>query len=98
MATEDVLRRMRADDVPAVMEVQEPTSVAGLSGVFPQDAHPFPREVLAGRWREEIDDPAIECFVIERAGAVAGFAALAGGIGAPVRQTTLPRWTGVAAR
>ena len=25
-------------------------------------------------------------------------AALAGGIGAPVRQTTLPRWTGVAAR
>jgi diacylglycerol kinase family enzyme len=25
-------------------------------------------------------------------------AALAGGIGAPIRQTTLPRWTGVAAR
>jgi RimJ/RimL family protein N-acetyltransferase len=78
MAIEDVLRRMRADDVPAVMEVQEPTSVAGLSGVFPQHAHPFPREVLAERWREEIDDPAIECFVIERAGAVAGFAALGG--------------------
>ena len=33
-----------------------------------------------------------------RAGSPAGQAALVGGIGAPVRQTTLPRWTGVAAR
>ena len=77
MAIEGVLRRMRPDDVPAVMEVQEPTSVAGLSEVFPQDTHPFPREVLAERWREEIDDPGIACFVIQRAGVVAGFAALA---------------------
>lgn len=76
MATADVLRRMRADDVPAVMAVQEPTSVAGLAAVFPQDTHPFPREALARRWYEEIDDPRIECFVIERAGVVAGFAAL----------------------
>lgn len=45
---------MRADDVPAVMAVQEPASIAGLSGVFPQDAFPFPREVLADRWRAEI--------------------------------------------
>ena len=78
MATEGVLRRMHRDDVPAVMDVLEPASVAGLSGVFPQDVHPFPREVLAERWRHEIDDPALECFVIERAGAVAGFAALDG--------------------
>ena len=78
MAIEGVLRRMLVDDVPAVMEVQEPASVAGLSGVFPQDVHPFPREVLAQRWREEIADPALECFVIERAGSVAGFAALDG--------------------
>jgi RimJ/RimL family protein N-acetyltransferase len=78
MATGGVLRAMRHEDVPAVMEVQEPTSVAGLSEVFPQDSHPFPREVLAERWHQEIDDPAIECFVVERAGAVAGFAALDG--------------------
>ena len=78
MATEGVLRRMHRDDVPAVMEVQEPASVAGLSGVFPQDVHPFPRGVLAERWRQEIDDPALECFVIERAGAVTGFAAVDG--------------------
>jgi RimJ/RimL family protein N-acetyltransferase len=78
MAIEGVLRDMRADDVPAVMDVQEPASVAGLSGVFPQDAHPFPRHVLAERWRAEVADPAIECLVIVKDGAVAGFAALKG--------------------
>lgn len=71
-----VLREMRADDVPAVMVVQEPTSIAGLSGVFPQDEYPFPRDVLADRWRAEIADADIECFVILRDDAVAGFAAL----------------------
>lgn len=70
-----VLRPVLADDVPAVMAVQEPASVAGLSGVFPQETHPFPREVLAERWRAEIDDPAIDCFAVLRDGAVAGFAA-----------------------
>jgi RimJ/RimL family protein N-acetyltransferase len=78
MPADAVLRAMRRDDVAAVMGVQEPASIAGLSGVFPQDAHPFPREVLAARWREEIGDPAVECFVILRGGAIAGFAALRG--------------------
>ena len=73
-----VLRAMRTEDVPAVMAVQEPASVAGLSAVFPQDAHPFPRAVLAERWREEIDDPSVKCFVIVRDGVVVGFAALRG--------------------
>ncbi len=73
-----LLRDMRPDDVPAVMAVQEPASIAGLSGVFPQDRHPFPREVLAERWRAEIADPGIECFVILRADRVAGFAATRG--------------------
>lgn len=52
--------------------------MAGLSEVFPQDRHPFPREVIAARWREELADPDIECFVIEAAGRVAGFAAVRG--------------------
>lgn len=79
MATEDrVLRDMRADDVPDVMAVQEPASVAGLSGVFPQDTHPFPREVLAQRWRAEVLDPDVDCFVVLRDGRVAGFAAVRG--------------------
>ena len=69
---------MRAEDVPAVMAVQEPASIAGLSGVFPQDTHPFPRDVLADRWRGEIADPGVDCFVILREDAVAGFAAVAG--------------------
>ena len=49
-----VLREMRVEDVDAVMAVQEPASVAGLSAVFPQDRHPFPHDVLAERWRDEI--------------------------------------------
>jgi RimJ/RimL family protein N-acetyltransferase len=69
---------MRPDDVPAVMDVQGPASIAGLSGVFPQDTYPFPREVLADRWRAEIADPDIDCFVILRDGEVAGFAAARG--------------------
>ena len=69
---------MRVADVLKVMAVQEPASIAGLSAVFPQDSHPFPREVLADRWRDEIADPQIECFVILREGEIAGFAAVAG--------------------
>lgn len=68
---------MRTEDVPAVMAVQEPASIAGLSGVFPQDEYPFPRDVLADRWRVEIAEPGIECFVILRDD-VAGFAAVEG--------------------
>ena len=67
---------MLTDDVPAVMDVQGPTSIAGLSGVFPQDRFPFPRDVLADRWRAEIADPDIECFVLLRDDEIAGFAAL----------------------
>jgi RimJ/RimL family protein N-acetyltransferase len=79
MATrDDVLREMRADDVAAVLAIQEPAAIAGLAEVFPQDAHPFPRAVLTERWHEEIRDPGIECFVIQSAGAVAGFAAVSG--------------------
>ena len=71
-----VLREMATDDVPAVMAVQEPASIAGLSGVFPQDEYPFPRDVLADRWRAEIADADIDCFVILRDDEVAGFAAV----------------------
>lgn len=73
-----VLREMRVEDVPAVMAVQEPASVAGLSGVFPQHTHPFPRAVLADRWREEIAAPGIDCFVIMRGTTISGFVAVAG--------------------
>ncbi|MBS2939038.1 GNAT family N-acetyltransferase [Nocardioides sp. J2M5] len=73
-----LLRDMRPDDVAAVMAVQEPASIAGLSVVFPQDRYPFPREVLAERWRSEIAEPGIECYVVLREDRVAGFAATRG--------------------
>jgi RimJ/RimL family protein N-acetyltransferase len=69
---------MRVSDVPAVLDVQEPAAVAGLSAVFPQDRHPFPREAIEARWRDEVADPRIACFVVEHAGRVAGFAAIEG--------------------
>ena len=73
-----VLREMHVDDVPAVLEVQQPAAVVGLSEVFPQDVHPFPREVIAERWRAEVGDRDTSCFVICRDGQVAGFAAVRG--------------------
>ncbi len=73
-----VLREMTTKDVPAVMAVQEPASIAGLSGVFPQAQFPFPRDVLADRWRAEIAQSDVECFVILRDQEVAGFAAVQG--------------------
>jgi RimJ/RimL family protein N-acetyltransferase len=73
-----LLRAMTAADVPAVLEVQEPGAVHGLSEVFPQDAFPFPRDEVAQRWLEEIATPGIDCFVVLLDGTVVGFAAIRG--------------------
>jgi RimJ/RimL family protein N-acetyltransferase len=77
-ATEDsrVLRAMTTSDVPDVLDVQEPGAVLGLVEVFPQDAYPFPREDVAERWVREIATPGIDCLVVQRDGAVVGFAAI----------------------
>ena len=72
------LRRMSAADVAQVIEVQEPGAVLGLADVFPQDAHPFPRDDVARRWREEIEEPRIDCFVVLLDEVVVGFVALRG--------------------
>ena len=69
---------MTPADVPLVVAGQEPAAVAGLGEVFPQDLYPFPRDAVARRWREEVADPGIDCFVILRRGQVAGFAATRG--------------------
>jgi RimJ/RimL family protein N-acetyltransferase len=71
-----LLREMTAADVPSVLDVQQPGAVVGLAEVFPQDEYPFPREVIAQRWLEEIATPDIECLVVRHDGAVVGFAAL----------------------
>jgi RimJ/RimL family protein N-acetyltransferase len=69
------LGEMTAADVPGVMDAQQPGAVLGLAGVFPQDRYPFPRDVIAQRWLEEIAIPSIDCLVVLRAGAIVGFAA-----------------------
>jgi RimJ/RimL family protein N-acetyltransferase len=67
---------MTTSDVPDVLDVQEPGAVLGLVEVFPQDAYPFPREDVAERWVREIATPGIDCLVVQRDGAVVGFAAI----------------------
>jgi RimJ/RimL family protein N-acetyltransferase len=71
-----LLREMTAADVPHVLDVQQPGAVVGLAEVFPQDAYPFPRDVIAQRWVEEISAPGIDCLVLSLRGAVIGFAAV----------------------
>jgi RimJ/RimL family protein N-acetyltransferase len=69
---------MVSGDVPAVLDVQERGSVQALSSVFPQDRYPFPRDDVAARWRQEVTDPRIDCFVVLAQDGVAGFAATRG--------------------
>ena len=73
-----VLREMTAADVPDVLDVQQPGAVLGLGEVFPQDAYPFPREIIAQRWVEEIAAPDIDCLVVSLSDAVVGFASVHG--------------------
>ena len=66
---------MGPEDVDAVVQSQEPAAVEGLSAVFPQELHPFPRDAITQRWHAELRDPDIDCWVISRDDAVCGFAA-----------------------
>jgi RimJ/RimL family protein N-acetyltransferase len=71
-----ILREATADDVAALVDVQEPGAVLGLGHIFPQDRYPFPREVIADRWRREIAAEATEVYVYtDDTGVVCGFAA-----------------------
>jgi RimJ/RimL family protein N-acetyltransferase len=66
-------------DLPALMDVQQAGAVKALAHIFPQDAHPFPRDEVQARWTAEIADPDVDVYVIERDdGEIAGFAALRG--------------------
>jgi RimJ/RimL family protein N-acetyltransferase len=74
-----VFRRLTEADLPELLDIQEPAAVAGLAAVFPQDAHPFPRDAVMQRWRDELADPAIATYVAEDdAGGLVGFAARRG--------------------
>ncbi|MFT3851416.1 MAG: GNAT family N-acetyltransferase [Ilumatobacteraceae bacterium] len=58
-----IVRPMTVEDLPALIEVQEAGAVVGMAEVFPQELYPFPRDSIVDRWRGEIEDPAIDCFV-----------------------------------
>ena len=70
-----VVREATADDLDALLDVQEEGAVTGLADIFPQDRYPFPRELVRRRWSEELDDPATHVYVAVDADAVVGFAA-----------------------
>lgn len=70
-----VLQPLTLEDLPALMAVQREGAVAGLGHIFPQQTYPFPEQRVADRWKREMADPGVDCFVIENAGDVAGFAA-----------------------
>jgi RimJ/RimL family protein N-acetyltransferase len=67
---------MTNEDIPRVLDAQETGAVVGLAEVFPQEAWPFPRAVIARRWKEEIATPGIDCLVVSLGGDVVGFAAV----------------------
>lgn len=75
-----ILRGAEADDVAALMNVQYEGAVAGLGHIFPQDQCPFPREVLATRWRTEIASPDVQVYLyVDDDGAVCGLGAIRAG-------------------
>ena len=67
---------MTSADVPKVLDIQQPGAVLGLAAVFPQDQYPFPRDVIAARWLEEVSTPGIDCLVVLRDDVMVGFAAV----------------------
>lgn len=75
-----IVRLAVVADVHPLVDVQQQGAVLGLSHVFPQDTHPFPREDIARRWIAEIADPATQAYVCtDDQGNITGFAATRGG-------------------
>lgn len=69
-------RPLTEADLPALLDLQEPAAVAGLADVFPQESHPFPRDAVMARWRDELADPAVAAYVAaDEDGSLLGFAA-----------------------
>lgn len=69
---------MTAADLPIVLEVQRAGAVVGLADVFPQDAYPFPTDVVRRRWLAEIATANTDCLVVLHRSVVVGFAAVRG--------------------
>lgn len=65
-----------ANDVEALVDVQQEGAIRGLSHIFPQDEFPFPRAAVVARWHEEIADAGTHAYIcLDSAGNISGFAA-----------------------
>ena len=53
------IRAALPEDIPAVVEVQRQSALLSLSHIFPQDHHPFSRELVGARWHAELADPSL---------------------------------------
>jgi len=63
-------------EAEALVDLQMAASVVALAHIFPQEAHPFPRDDVLGRWRAELADPDVAVLVsIDEAGVMTGFGA-----------------------
>ncbi len=68
-----------ANDVEALVDVQQEGAIRGLSHIFPQDDFPFPRAAVVARWHEEIAEAGTRAYICpDSAGNVSGFAATRG--------------------
>ena len=74
-----MVRPMMVEDLAELVGLQEAGAVVGMVDVFPQDRFPFPRDTIVERWRSEINDPSIDCYVAcDDSGRLVGFAATVG--------------------
>src|SRR6478735_2438263 len=74
-----MVRPMAVEDLAELIDLQEAGAVVGMADVFPQDRFPFPRDAIVERWRTEIRDASIDCYVAsDDSGRLVGFAATAG--------------------
>lgn len=65
-----------ADDLEALVAIQEAGAVAALGHIFPQDAYPFRRDLILERWQAELSEPGTVVYVCtDDGGLLTGFAA-----------------------
>lgn len=70
---------MTTADLNLLLPIQREAAQVAFGPAFPQDEFPFPTEAIRHRWKRELADPDIECFVIvDPHRPVAGFAAVKG--------------------
>jgi RimJ/RimL family protein N-acetyltransferase len=71
-----VLRPATADDLDALLDVQQEAAVAGLGHIFRQDEYPFPRSIVRQRWAAELEDRSTNVYLfVEDTSMLIGFAA-----------------------